>query len=535
MAVIGKDVEVAVLAAVTGLDDVETVRRLDRLAARGFLYESGGAPVPRFSFTHVLVLEVALRSLVRERRRELELSVLQALERLHAGGLAEHGERLAHHAIRAEAWERAVKHCRAAGARALARSAHGAAVQYFEHALAALGHLPQSSATVVAAIDLRLDLRAALIPLGEYRRTVAYLREAEVLARAASDEERLAAIGSHLGNYLHLTGHLDSAIEQSRDALAIAERLGNVDLIVVTTAYLAFTYHTAGDFPAAADLARRNVDLLQGPLRRKRFGMTSLPAVYSRTCLAWALAELGDFEAADAAGAEALAIAEQEDHAYSIVYACLGAGVPRLRRGDFEAACVLLESAADLCRSAEIPVLRSMIAVPLAAAYGYAGRVADAIRLLEETSARARDIRDPIGHWVRTGALAQAYALGGRALEAQPLALQYLQQRRSIGARGYEAWALHLLGEVTEQLGAAAQAQAHEHYGAALAAAQPLGMRPLAALCRLGLGRTAGRLGCEAEAAAAITAASEEFRAMGMTTWLTRAHEALPGGSRAVL
>jgi class 3 adenylate cyclase/tetratricopeptide (TPR) repeat protein len=525
-AVIGKDVDVAVLAAVLDLDNEEARRRLEALAARGFLYESRPFPSPRFSFTHVVVLEVALGSLVRERRRELELKVLQALERLHSGHLIEHAERLAHHAIRAEAWPRAVQHCRAAGARALARSAHGAAVEYFERALGALGHLPQSSDAIVSAIDMRLELRAALIPLGEYRRTVDYLREAEALARAAGDEQRLAAIGSHLGNYLHLTGHLTGAIKQSRHALEIAERLGNVDLAVVTTAYLAFAYHTAGDYRAAADLARRNVVVLEGPLRRHRFGMTSLPAVYSRTCLAWALAELGDFDAADAAGAEALAIAEQEEHAYSIVYGCLAAGVPRLRRGDFEAACTLMERAAELCRSAEIRVLRSMTAVPLAAAYGHAGRITDAVRLLEETAERARDIRDPIGHWVRTGALAQAYALDGRALEAHPLALQYLQQRRTIGARGYEAWALHLLGDVTERLGAAAQSQALEHYRDAMAAAQALGMRPLIALCRLGLGRTASRLGRREEGAAAIATARQEFRSMGMTTWITRADEA---------
>ena len=44
------------------------------------------------------------------------------------------------------------------------RSANREAVAYFEQALAALQHLPQSRTTLKHAIDLRLDLRNALMP-----------------------------------------------------------------------------------------------------------------------------------------------------------------------------------------------------------------------------------------------------------------------------------------------------------------------------------------------------------------------------------
>ena len=82
-------------------------------------------------------------------------------------------ERLAHHALRGEVWDKAVAYCRQAGARAMARSAHREAVAYFEQALAALEHLPEHRDTLEQAIDLRFDLRNALMPLGE---AGAYLR-----------------------------------------------------------------------------------------------------------------------------------------------------------------------------------------------------------------------------------------------------------------------------------------------------------------------------------------------------------------------
>ena len=63
------------------------------------------------------------------------------------------------------------------------RSAHREAVGYFEEALSALAHLPETRATREHAIDLRLALRSALSPRGDLGRILAILREAEALAK----------------------------------------------------------------------------------------------------------------------------------------------------------------------------------------------------------------------------------------------------------------------------------------------------------------------------------------------------------------
>jgi lipopolysaccharide biosynthesis regulator YciM len=61
--------------------------------------------------------------------------------------------------------------------------------------------------------------------------------------------------------------------------------------------------------------------------------------------------------------------------------------------------------------------------------------------------------------------------------------------------------------------------RAEEGFRKALALAEQLGMRPLQAHCHLGLGRLYQRRG-DREAAAAISAARDLFRAMDMTYWL---------------
>ena len=70
--------------------------------------------------------------------------------------MAEQVERLAHHALRGEVWDKAVTYCQQAGARAHDRAAFREAVAAFEQALQALAHLPEHGDTRGLAIDLRL-------------------------------------------------------------------------------------------------------------------------------------------------------------------------------------------------------------------------------------------------------------------------------------------------------------------------------------------------------------------------------------------
>src|SRR4029453_8030097 len=105
--------------------------------------------------------------------------------------LAEHVERLAHHAVRGETWEKAVVYLRQAGARATARWATRAAVAWFEQALAALQRMPETRETQEQSVDVRLQLRSPLYPAGELGKLFSSLREAERLARTLGDQRRL--------------------------------------------------------------------------------------------------------------------------------------------------------------------------------------------------------------------------------------------------------------------------------------------------------------------------------------------------------
>src|SRR5262249_30576539 len=186
--VIGTEVPFPVLQAIAERSEAELRRGLMHLQSGEFLYETSLFPDLEYTFKHALTHEVAYGSLLQERRRTLHAHIVDAIERLSADRLAEQLERIAHHALRREVWDKALPYCRQAGAKAATHSAYGDAAAWFERALVALQHLPERRDLCEQAIDLRFDLRGALPPLGEFGRVLDYLHEAETLAEALDDQ-----------------------------------------------------------------------------------------------------------------------------------------------------------------------------------------------------------------------------------------------------------------------------------------------------------------------------------------------------------
>ena len=140
-----------------------------QLQAAEFLYETSLFPDLEYTFKHALTHEVAYGSLLQERRRALHARIVEAIEALYPERLAEQIERLAHHAFRGEAWEKAVRVSPsgrregASAARRTGRRRHASSRRCTPSSTC-----PESRERTEQAIDMRLELRAALFPLGEH-------------------------------------------------------------------------------------------------------------------------------------------------------------------------------------------------------------------------------------------------------------------------------------------------------------------------------------------------------------------------------
>src|SRR3954466_15188522 len=104
--------------------------------------------------------------------------------------------------------------------------------------MTALTRLPETRATLEQAIDLRFDLRNALLPLVEWERIKEYLGEAEALARKCSDQRRLASVAGYMaGLHLNTGGRASEVRTFAEEVEAIGASLHDVPLQVAGQYY----------------------------------------------------------------------------------------------------------------------------------------------------------------------------------------------------------------------------------------------------------------------------------------------------------
>jgi class 3 adenylate cyclase/tetratricopeptide (TPR) repeat protein len=521
--VVGKDVPFALLQGIAELSDDMLRGALDRLQAAEFLYESSLFPDLEYTFKHALTHEVTYGSLLADRRRALHSAVVETMEGVYAGRLPEHAERLAHHALRGEVWDKAVTYFREAGAKAAVRSAYREAVTCFEQALAALPRLPRTHERLEAAIDLRFDLRTSLLPLGQLEKGLEYLREAEGLARTLDDPRRLAWASAYMISSCWLTGRLTDALTFAQTAQAIADTLGDLRLKVVANQYLAATLWNVGDYQAAMDLFRKVTESLKGDLSRERFGQALLPSVFARRYLAHALSERGEFDQSIAEAEEGLRIAEAADHPFSLGQAYLVLGYIHVVKGEFDQAVPLLERALAMSRDWNIRLLSPSCMGFLGYTYALSGRLAEGLALLADAMTAFESGVATVFHSLVAAHAGEACLLAGRSQEAHRHAERALTLARRRGERGDEAYALRLLGEIHSQETPPDDGAAETRYRQAMTLADHLGMRLLVAHCQFGLGTLYRRTEKREQAQEHLTTATAMYREMGMTYWLEKA------------
>jgi DNA-binding NtrC family response regulator/tetratricopeptide (TPR) repeat protein len=521
-AVIGRRVPYPILIASLDVPEEALRERLRVLQAAEFLYEVSDFPHPEYTFKHALTQEVAYSSLPPERRRALHARILQAMETLYADQLEEHIDRLAHHAFRGQVWPKALIYLERAGSKALARSANREAVTYFEEALAALKHLPESGHTKEQAIDLRFELRNALTPLGQVKRTLEHLREANTLAEELADQRRLGRALAFATNCLYLIGDQERAIESGQRALAVAEQLDDFPMKIAAGMYLGRSHYSSGNFLKAMDILAPMVASLTEERAREYLGLGVLPAVFSRTYLVMSLAAIGRFAEGHRIGVEALDLARSTNHPDTMLWAFRGLGQFYLEQGEADRAVNLLERALSLCRANDLPVYIPPVTSALGFAYAMAGRVGEALPLLERAAQEEVTRQQVINHAPVVLRLAEAYLLADRMEDAATAAAQGLDVARRWGDRAQEAHALRILGEISMRRGAPDHGQASTLYSKALSLAESLDMRPLSARIHLGLGLLHSRAGDSEKARENLTTAAAHFRDMGMASWLFR-------------
>ncbi len=526
-AVIGKDVPYALLRAISEGSESELRLGLTHLQSGEFLYETALFPDLEYTFKHALTHEVAYSGILQERRRAVHGRITEAIETVYRERVGEHLERLCYHAVRGELWDKAHCYLEQAGLKALARSANRDAAHCFEQALEALQQLPASREVTERGIDLRLELRSALHPLGEFDQVFDTLRKAAELAEEIGDERRQGRVLSYLAQSFRLVGDYPRSIEAGERALAISRVFGDFGILAPANFHLGQAFFHLGDHRRAAEFHFSNIQALDGKLARDRLGMAGIPLVFSRGHLSWSFAELGRFSEGVAAWQEAMKLAEEVKHPFSEAFARYCGGFLYIRKGEVERAITHLEPGLAMCRSMNIRLDLPFVASFLGLAYAFEGRPSDGVPLLEEAVEEATTLKLRSGQSWLLGMLAYGYMFADRLRDADELAQRAIAVAQEHSERSWMAWAWYFLGQIRLANGNADLDAARVAYETGLAEARALELRPLVARFELGLGQLHRHTRDNDAAHAYLSSAVRGLREMQMPHWLHKAEAEL--------
>ncbi len=417
-AVLGRTFSHQLLARVAG-DGAALQRGLREAIRAGLLHEREPSPAPGYTFTQSLVQEVAERTLLVRRRRELHRAAVEGIEALYAGQLAAHASGLASHALGAEDWAVATKYAQVAAERAMSSYANREGLNFYNLGLQAAAHLG-TAASSEAVTRLLAGKAEALSRLGRFEECAAALVEA--LACAARPD----FVGDDVGDQDRYLARL--ALELCR---AYVAQLRTDD--VERTLEIAFANLREAQAELATAWSVRSWALLQ----REDLGGAAAAA---RTALEIALEHGGFDERAEAYGAltrpalageigpsirtyaeEAVRLAREHQHDGHLLEALLGLEVLRLvcLQPPSEEGLTNALDAVELAHKMDSLPAERAARVILGATYLMQGDWDDAERELQ--AARGVDGSMPIAEAMRELLVSSLWTARGRLEEAHEM------------------------------------------------------------------------------------------------------------------
>jgi class 3 adenylate cyclase/tetratricopeptide (TPR) repeat protein len=393
--------------------DGDVGAQLHELKRSELLFERR-APDRAFVFKHALTQSVAYDGLLESRRRELHGKAGHAIESVAADRLDEQYELLAYHFARSGERERAAEYLILANRKAAARNAMEEAISYFYDAAAALEELADTRENRVRRASLLLEQTGEFHFSHRHREYYELLSQGEALIRGLNDDFLLGAYLARLGHQeVVLLDDFPRVSARLQEAAETCERAGNVVDAGAAYAFLVWTCHLIGDYPAAEANRDRALDKLS-----RRFHPIWFQYAYAGAALGYAMAgqwqrALSEAEAAVAEGQSrgepgivsfnaafaAFACLEQRDLARAAEYAQFALqeaptvyfeGVTQMflarllcSTGKHEQGVPILEAIVSMAEASEHHLIWMLAAPGLADAYAASGRTEDARAALE--------------------------------------------------------------------------------------------------------------------------------------------------------
>jgi predicted ATPase len=424
---------------------------LAQLVGAELLYQRGVPPQMAYVFKHALIQETAYQSLLKSKRQQYHQQTVRILEQ-HFPEIAEtQPELLAHHYTEAGLPAQALPYWQRAGQLAVGHSANIEAISHFTKALELLKALPETSDRIQQELTLHLAMGAPLLMLKGHTAPeveYTYSRALELCQQVGDSPQRFSVLTGLWRLYLS-QARLPTAHELGEQCFILAQHMQNPTCLQEAHLMLGSILFYLGELPSARVHLEAGITLYEPQHSRARtFASGTDPWVVCRCWAAWTSWLLGYPDQALRQAQEALTLAQELSHAYSL--------------------CFALHFASTLFAwRREIPLVqeKSEVVIALASEHGFArwlaggnarrgwslveqGKVEEGMAQLQLGLTTWRAMGGELGLPAILARLAEAYGKCGRAeagLEVLTEALALVHKNQE---RYYEAELHRLTGEL---------------------------------------------------------------------------------------
>jgi predicted ATPase/class 3 adenylate cyclase len=358
-ATLGREFSYELLQAVSPWDEGTLRWGLHQLVEAEFLYQRGVPPQTTYVFKHALIQETAYQSLLKSAQQRYHRRIAQVLEERFPETCETQPELVAHHYTEAGLHAQAVPYWQRAGQQARQRSANLEAVQHLTKGLGLLATLPETSARAQQELDLQVALGPALIATKgpaapEVEQTYA---RARALCQQVGETPQLFPTLRGLWRFYLGREALPTARELGEQLYRLAQHEAATTPRLEAHDALGNTLFYLGEYAAARTHLEQGVALTDPTAQRAMVLRHDVaPGVRCLAYAANALWCLGYPAQAVQRSQEALALAQELDHPYSLAAAHHHAAYLHQRRREAPVVQVQAEALLTLANAQRFPL-----------------------------------------------------------------------------------------------------------------------------------------------------------------------------------
>ena len=389
--------------------------------------------------------------------------------------------------------EKAVGYWHKAGQSAIERSAHREAISHLTTGLELLPTLPETPQRLPREIDMLIAMGASLLAVqGSAAAEVGETyTSAQQLCQHLDNPQQLFPVLRGLWNYYHVRAEHQTAHALGEQLLILAQQSQDSAILIAAHRAVGTSLFRLGALPAALTHLAQGIALYDPQQHRSSAFLHGEDAgVICHSFSAWTLWSLGSPDQGLARSQEAVTLAQQMAHPYSLSYALTGAAVLHQLRREVWAAQECAEAVIRLATEQGFPMWKAAGSILYGWALAQQGQAKEGVEQLHEGLRACHATGAEVMQPYHLALLAEAHGTLGKPEAGLAVLTEALTLVDITGERWYEPELYRLKGELLLQQSSDNHAEAESCFHQAIAIAQnqqakSLALRASTSLARL--------------------------------------------------